>query len=1455
MKKEMFLILLLTAAPVLFCGAEQSDPFTLTETASVPDPENAALRCFRAAPGRHTGGDLIPVDPASDYLLSGQFRGGKSGRFVLGLECFDARRQPIAMHHVNPVPGTLTVLSAPAKKGSDFIMIENGSAWEKIPGKVAVFHAKEDLSDLPNRNVHYYVTAVTREKGGWRVAFNRPLARNYPAGTAVRMHKEGGVLQAIAFVKPSAKWELHDALVEKVSGSGSLRERLWQGTKFVRLQLYLYPGEPMFFKELKLEKVIPEKTDGLAEYEFRGGKLTGVFHPGHVLTASRSRGDWRMSVNSFGNIGAENLRWQADRIAQLEIGFAASGAPGDLQLDFTAEADGLRHTGRMYHSVNPDGKLRTLIFDTGRFPAWRGTITGVKFTYTSNDPAKLHVSYINGAAAENRIPDVGSIVAGEPRFLGGLLPRGEYVYRWEGKKDPGAVLEFVDHRLQPSGRIVMPASGKATGFVMPTMAAGARLSVNPGGAGHPRIVLRKWEERHQLPLEWKSSWIWCQRESGPENTTVWFRKEFTLDAPPESAVVALSVDDRFTLHVNGRKVGGGWPYYKTFRFDITGLLRVGANTVTIEAYNGETLGGALMEGSIHTAKGEMPLNTDGSWRCRVGGDRMPESFDRQAVTLGPALTAHPWGKRITPRYIGLTADLEILGTEGSRFTAKVLRPLPTERDRMRIRAVSASGEVRHLNPRFKVVSGRWRAGETITLEYFPPAPDLEEFTLYCDDDYFRVKGDAPIGKVPAFAGKAAPLSEVKIVDTDTRPRMVIDGNAMYPFFWQFPERFSVENRQFTIDDARFAGSNIISVLLYAEESMKEEGGYDFSAVAERVAVVLNEYPEAKLMFTTYLYMPEWWLSKRPDHRERNRQGVPVRRTYDTALASLEWRHEAEQFIRAFVAYAKTRPWGHKVAGMSLLESPNGEWFWETQAYSSFGMSGFSPADLAVFRMHLRRKYRTVEALRAAWRDREVTFDTAQFPSHKRIISGTVGALLDPETDQQLIDWFAYRNDVFAEQLIAFGKAVKEASGGKWLAGAYYGYFMQFCASNGRPVQDHGHNGFLETAKSEYLDFFRAPSRYALRKQGAADGIMQMPDSFKLRGKLVYIEQDFRSYTATENNGQYGRHNYPADSIGALNRAFAMMLASGCSQYMLDFGRWFYEPIMLNILHEQQEIFRKLPRVSGQTPCEAAIVAGRDSVYYTQRNGRFTIVNGATDSFSRHINQLPFPFRQLTVEDLVEPGLVPPLKFYVMIAPVMLTDLQRRELLKRFEAEKATVVWVYAAGVTRPGRKPEAAANGDFLGLKTEMELGIRRPEMILDDGSSWFNPTACEPFFYPVSGFDEVLGRDGRNRPMLVRRQLRGATHYYATQLVLPVSLIAGFARRAGVHFYAAPSDDKWWIGNDIAAVYVVEAGEKAIVTPPGTHLEQIAGPKLKRATVASGEKFPAVAGQTYIFLVRKDEK
>lgn len=1454
MNKRWFSALLLTA--LLVSGASAGDPFTLSDTTSVPDPERPSARCFRAAPGRHIGGDLIPVDPESDYLLSGEFRGGRSGRFVLGLECFDARRQPIAMHHINPLDGTFTKLISPAVKGQTFIMIEDGKNWERPRGKVAVFHAKADLSDLPNRNTHYYVTSVVREGGGWKVSFSKPIMRNYPAGTAVRLHREGGVLQAIAFVKPSVQWEVSDALVERISSCGSLSERLWPGTKFVRLQLYLYPGEPVLFRNLKLVRTVPEKTAGLGEYEFRGSRLVSTFHPEHVLSASRSHRDWRLEINSFGMLRAQNLDLPAEKIAQLEVDFAASGAPGDLLMDFTAVENGVRHTGQMYHSVNPDGKIRTLIFGTGRFAKWKGTITDIKFTYTSEDAARLHFAAINGVPRENLIPARPAPVPGKACFIGGLLPRGEYAYCWEGDKNPGAELKWFDHRFKEIGGVSMPASGGETVFLAPEQAAFAELTVNPGGTGSPRICRRKWQERHQLPLDWKSSWIWCQRESGPENTTVWFRKEFTLDAPPEAGVVALSVDDKFTLHVNGHRVGSGWPYFITFRYDITRYLREGRNTITIEAFNGETLGGALMEGFIRTAKSEMPMNTDGSWKFHVGGDAMPEQFEGQAVVLGPALLANPWGKRINPRYIGPTAELEVVEVRGSSFTAKVNRPLPAARDRIRIKAVSASGRVRHMNPRFRVVSGSWEKGGLITLEYAPPAAELEEYTIYADDDYFRIGNDVPIGRIPAFRGEVPPLSSVKITSWDDHQLISVNGGKpKYPLFWQFPERFAAENRQFTLADAKSAGAGIINLMLYAEESMKEDGSYDFSSVEERIAVVLNEFPEAELMFNAYLYMPKWWLGKHPDCRERNRQGVPVRASYDTALASMTWRLEAVKFLRGFVEYAKTQPWGHRVVGMTFLESPNGEWFWETQAYSNFGMSGFSPEDLATFRRMLKAKYRTDAALRAAWKDAAVTLGTAQFPTHQRIISGTVGALLDPETDRQLIDWFEYRNDSFAEQIIAFCRAVKESSGGKWLTGAYYGYYMHFSASGGRPIHDHGHNAILETAKSEYVDFVRAPSRYSLRKQGASDGIMQIPDSYKLRGKLVYIEQDFRSYTAIESDGKYGRQNYPVDSIGTLNRAFAMMLASGCSQYILDFGRWLYEPIMLNILAVQEKVFRDLPPVSGTTPYQAAIVGGEYSVYYTQRNGPFTIVNGATDRFTRKLNLLPLPFRQLLVEDLVEPGLVPPLKFYVMLAPVMLTDQQRTALLRRFEAEKATVIWLYAAGVTRPGKKPDAAANCDFLGISTAMEMGMKRPEMFLENGESHANPNVCQPFFYPVSGFDEVIGRDAGGRPMLVKKTLRGAVHYYATQLDLPVTLIADIARKAGVGLYAAPGADRWWIGNDIAAVYVVDGGEKSITLPAGTHLEQIIGPQLPKQVLGSGEKFPAAAGQTYIFLVKRDGK
>ena len=200
----------------------------------IQDPITGAGFCFKAPAGRSIGTDFIAIDPTKNYLLSGKFATqGKSGRFVLGFDCFDAKKRKIGAHHIQYVADTQTVLTANADKGSNHILIADGKNWSPAAGKVAVFNVKSDFSDLPNFNTHYYITEVKKVSGAYKVTFSRPLLCNYPAGTSVRLHREAGILNAIAFVQPQKKWETHKALIEKVSTDPAINEHFWPGTRFI----------------------------------------------------------------------------------------------------------------------------------------------------------------------------------------------------------------------------------------------------------------------------------------------------------------------------------------------------------------------------------------------------------------------------------------------------------------------------------------------------------------------------------------------------------------------------------------------------------------------------------------------------------------------------------------------------------------------------------------------------------------------------------------------------------------------------------------------------------------------------------------------------------------------------------------------------------------------------------------------------------------------------------------------------------------------------------------------------------------------------------------------------------------------------------------------------------------------------------------------------------------------
>ena len=178
--------------------------------------------------------------------------------------------------------------------------------------------------------------------------------------------------------------------------------------------------------------------------------------------------------------------------------------------------------------------------------------------------------------------------------------------------------------------------------------------------------------------------------------------------------------------------------------------------------------------------------------------------------------------------------------------------------------------------------------------------------------------------------------------------------------------------------------------------------------------------------------------------------------------------------------------------MSIAENGNGEWFWMAQDIKMRpSWAGWAPCDTRNFRDFLRRKYATDEALATAWHHPNLTFETAELPppgSEKKASLG--GEMLDPQKDQQVIDWFAFRNDALGQAICHFAHVIKDATDGKWLTGFYYGYNTELGSNPGLNIQMTGHNGFLEVARCPDVDFLTAPSRYTHRRIGMADGLMQ-----------------------------------------------------------------------------------------------------------------------------------------------------------------------------------------------------------------------------------------------------------------------------------------------------------------------------------------------------------------------------
>ena len=1183
-----------------------------------------------------------------------------------------------------------------------------------------------------------------------------------------------------------------------------------------------------------------------------------TIHEGKLIIQKAEHVEMITSGNPSG-FRQDHLNIPAKEARQLEFDFMAAD-PGHLQIEYELLDQGKRKKlkGEYPISVIPDGKYRAFAVRLDLTPGWDPGAKLIRWQgifYANVKRVRIGLRNPVFRKEANLIPGAEKLQAGR-LTLDHLKPRAEYILTWKGRlPDKNVSLAFLDHFLKniPVQTPVLKAGCRELVFKTPPEVVRTVIDL-PKGIGkdtYPQLILKKYRARFIPEKYWRGEWIWHQEKLGPFFANVWFCKDFELADVPEYGAIAVMADDASYIYVNGNYAGDSAGYSKPRKYEISDYLKKGRNRIAIRVFNGTKNAGLCADIYICMKGKDLFFSTDRSWKSHESGKNkdMPESFDGPAVSLGLPAVATPWAANVRFRYVGPRAKLKLLKAVPGKFTALVEKEPPVSIQNITLERASKNGKPE----RFTVpvtINGKFRAGETVTISYALPPPVRDASTVRIDDDYLELSGNPEIAKLPAEKIQSLPgLKKAEWQGIGKRAKLAFRNRIYDPTIY------------LTTDYERLApaaDANLRNFRVYANlyDFWKAENEYDFSQIEKNVEKLLTIHPDAIFMLDIRYYMPEWWMKRNPDDTTKYFEKAP-RNTYHDhqALGSKKWLTDTDKPVKALIDYVKSRPWADRVWGASIGESINGEWFWGIFDNNNRRVTaGYSTGDLKTFRAMLRDKYKTDKALQDAWKQPGITLDTVEMPSPALALSKNGRAILNPETDMPVIDWYLFRCKVFGEAIIHFAKTIKKETGGKWLCGAYYGYLTELAGNSTRPQHVIGHNAFYEVAESPYVDFLRAPSRYLYRKTGMANGIMHPFTTYSLHGKLLYIENDERnSYGPFTAHDIYtGRPSGNVETIGQLDREFGMCMTTGHAQYWFEMPHGnIYEKPVTDTIRNQIDVFASLPPVKGLTPPEVAVVGDGESVYYTPPNCHLLFC-AYTGIFTK-INNLGIVFTNPVIPDLLKEKLMAPCKLYIMLPTLVLTREQRMMLEKRFEREKASVLWLYAAAPIYPGHAPDPAANGDFFGLKSDMSDKAGSDTLIFDwqgKKQHYKSMFMSRPKFYPKGGFDRIIGKNPANQPLVVVKKNNGATHYFSALPDLPVEMLELICKEAGVRRYVDSSSDPLWIGNDLLFLTAVTGGPKKIYLPENIRMKAIIGPL--SGAFESGQTWIAEPGLTYGFLLQK---
>ena len=886
------------------------------------------------------------------------------------------------------------------------------------------------------------------------------------------------------------------------------------------------------------------------------------------------------------------------------------------------------------------------------------------------------------------------------------------------------------------------------------------------------------------------------------NKERYLRTEFNVpvDKPIQRATVSYIFDDTGNAFVNGKSVSQDVPSISEFpgsyQYDVTKLVKPGANALGVTVVNGGGPGGSLLHLLIAYQDGSVQeLFSDTTWkasRVKTPGWDQPgfrATADwKQPLSCGD-YNADPWSSMfdMLPFYASDDAAVE---TARRNHGAANLQQLLAK------------------------------------LEQEPVEQAKVAYKNGCA--YFDIGGKLyrPVLYNTNFGMRDTPNYREKIENFAASDMNLISFGIEAGTFWKGPGKFDYEALDKALELAFTMAPNARFIFgisfshgpswwnkLHPEETVKY-GMRDFEHDSDDC---IGNYPAPS-------YASELWLK------------------------------EASEVVRRVVEYIESKPYGKHVFGYRPDAGVYLEWHYYGMALA---MPDISEPMIRLFRSYLREKYNNdVEALRKAWNQPQVTFENAVPPPAKTRLQYVGDSVRDPIQHAWSIDFIKCIQLSLKNALLTLNKTAKDACHGRALVGNYCGYFfgMEYPAEGWHLVNDELIRSpyvDFQVAPCCYGGFFRSPGNSQMARSLMA--------SYRLHNKIGIFEGDGRSHLASMDDGQHYVTDSQG-SVATYSRDLAQAISKGCAYWYYDFGRdWYNDPAILKFFHNVAPVYDSIKDFTSSADI-AFIGDWESVYYHALQGhgggGPMTYVG--INYIQNSIKKAGLQFDAYSFGDIDNPALQN-YKLYIFPQLCYMTP-EKLEKLNALKKAGKTLLFLGTPGWLTPNghgtdsifqttgfqvdvvdtkaRITTTLANGSIMDA-----IGLNERGMVYSPVLTITDPKA------KILGTVTVSG--GRRLPSYAQmKSADGTTTYLCNAPVISPEEMRRIAKEAGVHCYYEGDKGVVFANNSMISFHTATPGQYTLHAKAPAKWTMVYPEKRAIDGVQADLTFTAAQPDTYIFII-----